>query len=378
MKIPLFKIYWDEEDIKAVEEVIRSGMHWCIGKQIEEFEKRISEYVGARYCVTFNSGGSALHALMLAYDFKPGDEIIVPSFTFIATAYTPLYVGAKPVFADIEEETLGLDPEDVKEKITKKTKAIIPIHYGGMPCKIEELKEIAEDYNLVLIEDAAEAFGAKIKDKYVGTFGDSSIFSFCQNKIFTTSEGGCVVTNNKKIYERLKLIVSYGRVTAGDYFTSTSDVDYAIPGYNWRLSTILAALGLSQLEKVDKLIEMRRKNAEYLTKELRKINGILPPKEPNDYFAVYQMYTIRIIDNPEKRNSLMNFLAKKGISTKIYFDPVHKYLVFKKLGYNDVNPPITERISSQVLTLPMYPHLTKEELDYIVDSVKEFFEEVRT
>lgn len=375
MKIPLFKIYWDEEDIKAVEDVIRSGMNWCSGEQIEELEKRISEYIGTKYCVTFNSGGSALHALMLAYDFKPGDEIIVPSFTFIATAYAPLYVGAKPVFADIEEETLGLDPEDVKEKITRKTKAIIPIHYGGMPCKIKELREIAEDYNLVVIEDAAEAFGAKIGNEYVGTFGDSAIFSFCQNKIFTTSEGGCVITNNKKIYERLKLIASYGRLSKGNYFTSSSNVDYIMLGYNWRLSTILAALGLSQLKKVDKLIRMRRKNAEYLNKKLGKINGIKPPIEPEEYFAVYQLYTIRIIDGLEKRNSLMNFLAKKGISTKIYFDPAHKYSVFKRLEYANINLPITEKVASQVLTLPMYPHMTKGELDYIVTSIREFFEE---
>lgn len=375
MKIPLFKIYWDEEDIKAVEEVIRSGMNWCIGKHVEDFEKKLSEYLGANYCVTFNSGGSALHALMLAYDFKPGDEIIVPSFTFIATAYAPLYVGARPVFADIEEETLGLDPEDVKEKITKKTKAIIPVHYGGMPCKIRELREIAEDYKLVLIEDAAEAFGARVKDKFVGTFGDSAIFSFCQNKVFTTSEGGCVVTDNKTIYERLKLIVSYGRMTSGDYFTSSSSVDYVTIGYNWRLSTILAALGLSQLKKVNKLIEMRRKNAEYLNKELVKIDGIRPPVEPKDYFAVYQLYTIRVMDGIKRRNSLMNFLAKKGISTKIYFDPAHKYSIFKKLGYRNITLPTTEKIASQVLTLPIYPHMTREELDYIVTSIREFFEE---
>jgi len=375
MRIPLFKIYWDEEDLNAAKEIIRSGMHWCLGRQIEEFEKRISEYVGAKYCITFNSGGSALHALMLAYGFKPGNEIIVPSFTFIATAYAPLYVGAKPVFADIEEETLGLDPEDVKEKITKRTKAIVPIHYGGLPCKIKELKDIAEDYNLILIEDAAEAFGAKIKDRYVGTFGDAAIFSFCQNKIFTTSEGGCVVTDDRKIYERLKLIVSYGRVTEGDYFTSSSNIDYVTIGYNWRLSTILATLGLSQLKKVGKLIEMRRKNAKYLNKELRKIDGIRPPTEPDNYFAVYQLYTIRVINGSERRNSLMEFLTKKGISTKIYFEPAHKYSIFKQLGYANVNLPITENISSQVLTLPMYPHMTKEELNYIISSVREFFEE---
>jgi len=377
MKIPLFKIYWDEEDIKAVEEVIRSGMYWCTGKQIEEFENLLKEYLDVKYCLTFNSGGSALYALMLAYKFKPGDKIIVPSFTFIATAYAPLYVGAKPVFADIEEETLGLDPEDVKEKITKKTKAIIPVHYGGMPCKIEELKEIAEDYNLLLIEDAAESFGAKFKGKHVGTFGDSAIFSFCHNKVFTTSEGGCVITDNKEIYERLKLIRSYGRVVRGNYFLNSEELDYIEVGYNLRMSTILAALGVSQLKKVDKTIEMRRKNAEYLNKELKKIDGIVVPESPSkDYYAVYQMYTIRTLERRDVRNKLMEFLEGKGIMTRIYFNPVHKYSIFKKLGYGDVLLPKTEDLSSQVLTLPMYPHMTKEELDYIVDSIKEFFEVV--
>lgn len=373
MKIPLFKIYWDEKDITAIREVIQSGMHWCTGRQIEDFEKRICEYLGSRYCVAFNSGGSALHALMLAYGFEPGDEIIVPSFTFIATAYAPLYVGAKPVFADIEEETFGLDPEDVKEKITSKTKAILPIHYGGMPCKIRELREIAEDYNLILIEDVAEAFGARVNDKHVGTFGDAAILSFCQNKIFTTSEGGAVVTDDKKIYERLKLLVSYGRVTEGDYFTSGTGTDYVELGYNWRLSTILAALGIAQLEKVDKLIEMRRKNANLLNKTLKKINGIEVLEEPKDYFAVYQLYTIRVSEGKETRDALMEYLARNGISTKVYFEPAHKYTIFRKLGYSKIELPVTEKVSSQVLSLPMYPHMTKEELDYIITSIREFF-----
>ncbi|MBO8161758.1 MAG: DegT/DnrJ/EryC1/StrS family aminotransferase [Thermosipho sp. (in: Bacteria)] len=373
MKIPLFKIYWDEEDVNAVKEVIKSGMHWCTGKQIEEFEKKICEYTGSRYCVAFNSGGSALHALMLAYGFKPGDEIIVPSFTFIATAYAPLYVGARPIFADIEEETLGLDPEDVKEKITPKTKAILPIHYGGMPCKIRELREIAGDYKLILIEDAAEAFGARVKGKHVGTFGNATIFSFCQNKIFTTSEGGAVVTDDKKIYDRLKLLVSYGRVTEGDYFTSGIGTDYVELGYNWRLSTILATLGIAQLEKVDKLIEMRRKNAKSLNKALKTINDIEVLEEPKDYFAVYQLYTIKVSEGKKIRDELMAYLAKKGISTKVYFEPAHKYTIFRKLGYSNVKLPVTEKVSSQVLSLPMYPHMTKEELDYIVTSIREFF-----
>lgn len=158
-KIPLFKIYWDEEDVEAVTEAIKTGMNWAVGPNVVNFEALIARYVGTKYAVTFNSGTSALHAALLAHGIKQGDEVIVPSFTFIATANAPLFVGAKPVFADIAEETFGLDPEDVKENITKKTKAIIPIHYGGCSCKIRELKEIAEDHNLILIEDAAESLG---------------------------------------------------------------------------------------------------------------------------------------------------------------------------------------------------------------------------
>jgi len=371
MKIPLFKIYWDEEDVKAVEKIIKSGMFWSSGKEIEELENKISQYIGSKYCVVFNSGGSALHALMKAYGFKEGDEIIVPSFTFIATAMAPLYVNAKPIFTDIEEKTLGLNPDNVLEKITNKTKAIMPIHYGGIPCKIKELKEIAEDYNLILIEDAAEAFGAKVDDKNVGTFGDSAIFSFCQNKIFTTGEGGCVITDDKKLYEKLKLIVSYGRISERNYFEGQSITDYIDVGYNWRLSTILASLGISQLNKVDKLIEMRRKNAEYLNRELNKIRDINIIEPPKNYFAVYQLYSI-ILENNKSRNELLNYLKEKGIATKIYFEPCHKYSIFKKLGY-DIKLPITEDISSRILSLPMYPHMSESELNYIINTIKEFF-----
>ena len=373
-KIPLFRIYWDEEDINAISEVIRSGMNWCVGKQIEEFEEMIKEYLDAKFCVTFNSGGSALYALMQVYNFQSGDEIIVPSFTFIATAYSPLYVGAKPIFSDIESETFGLDPKDVQEKITPKTKAIIPIHYGGMPCKIQELEEIAKDYKLQLIEDAAESFGAKFKGRFVGTFGNSGIFSFCHNKILTTSEGGCVVTNDQEIYEKLKLVRSYGRIIKGDYFLDPISMDYAELGFNFRLSTLLAALGISQLKKVNKTIKMRRKNAEYLNKELKKIREISIPEAPTkDHYPVYQMYTIRILQGEDIKKELMKFLKERGITTRIYFDAVHNYSIFKNLGYENVSLPMTETLCSQVMTLPMFPNIAKDELDYIIGCIEDFF-----
>ena len=375
-KIPLFKIYWDEEDIKAVTEAIKWGMNWAVGSNVEKFEKMIAEYIGAKYCVVFNSGTSALHAALLAYGIKEDDEVIVPSFTFIATANAPLFVGAKPVFADIEEETYGLDSEDVKEKITEKTKAIIPIHYGGCPCKIKELREIADDHNLILIEDAAESLGARIGDKKVGTFGDSAMLSFCQNKVITTGDGGAIVTDSREIYEKLKLIRSHGRLETSDYFSSTEYMDYVTLGYNFRMSNITAALGIAQLKKVDKIIEMRRKNAKYLTTKLnREIEEILTPTPPGDYYSVYQMYTIRVDAN--SRDEIMKYLADKGIMTKVYFTPVHLTHFYKnELGYA-CELPVTEEISSQVLALPLYPALMREEIDYIVEEMKRFFEVVR-
>jgi len=374
LEIPLFKIHWSEEDIKRVEKVIRSGKHWCIGPEIEEFEEKIARYLGLKECVVLNSGGAALLALMESYGFSKGDEVIIPSFTFIATAYAPLYVGAKPVFADVEELTYGLDVSDVKQRITANTKAIIPIHYGGMPCEIDALQELAMDNDLILIEDAAESFGAKLGTRFTGTFGDSTIFSFCQNKVFTTSEGGAVVTDNGDLAKKIKLFRSYGRVISGDYFSGNGELDYVETGYNLRMSTILAALGASQMDRVGELISLRRKNAHYLNQRLSEIEGVIPPTPPSkEYYSVYQMYTIRIKEGKKKRDKLIQHLKRRGISSKVYFEPAHKYSVLEKLGLGDIRLPVTERLSSEVLTLPMYPHMTQEELDYVSEAVNEFF-----
>lgn len=371
-KVPLFKIYWDKEDVRMISDVIKKGMCWAIGPRIEEFEEGISKYIGAKYSVAFNSGTSALHAALLAYGIRGGDEVIVPSFTFIATANAPLFVGARPVFADIEDRTYGLDPEDVKEKITKKTKAIIPIHYGGFPCLIRELREIARDNNLILIEDAAEAFGAMVDGKKVGTFGDAAAFSFCQNKVITMGEGGAMVTDSKEIYEKAKLIRSHGRLENADYFASSKYMDYIDLGYNFRMSNLIAALGVAQLKKVDKIIKMRRKNAGYLTKKLTAINEVIPPSSPKGYFHVYQMYTVRVKDG--RRDALSEYLAKKGIMTKVFFYPVHLTHFYKKKLCYKTELPVTEEVSKQVLTLPMYPSLTRGGMNYIIKAVKTFFE----
>ena len=373
-KIPLFKIYWDEEDIEMVKKSIQRGMNWAAGPYIEQFESMLSEYLDRRCCVAFNSGTSALHAAVIAYGIGPGDEVIVPSFTFIATANAPLFVGATPVFADIEEANCGLDPDSVIRKITPKTKAIIPVHYGGCPCLIEELKEIAEEHDLLLIEDAAESFGAKRNGRLVGTFGDSAMFSLCQTKVFTSGEGGFIATDSQDITEQLKLIRSHGRAETADYFSSVEYMDYVTLGYNLRMPDIIAALGISQLKKVDMLIEMRRNNSEYMTKALSGIKDIVLPQFPEEVFHVYQEYPIKIKSAEKTRDSLRAHLTNQGIMTRVSFPPVHLTHYFKNvLRYEDASLDVTERVSSQALTLPMYPSITKEEMDCIAQEIHNFF-----
>jgi len=373
-EIPLFKIYWDEEDVEMVKEAIQRGMSWAIGPNIEKFERTLSEYIGTKYAVVFNSGTSALHASFLAYGIGQGDEVIVPSFTFIATANAPLFVRSTPAFADIEDKTYGLSPEDVEGKITPRTRAIIPIHYSGCPCSIKELKKIAEKHNLILIEDAAEALGATVDGKKVGSFGDAAILSFCANKVITTGEGGAVVTESAEIYEKLKLIRSHGRAETANYFSSTEYMDYVTLGYNFRISDITAALGIAQLNKIDRVIEMRRGNAEMLSVKLSQIAEIEVPHPPVNSTHVYQMYTIKVKAGKGQRDNLMKHLNQNGVMAKVYFHPVHLSQFYRdKFGYKGGELPVTEKISEQVLTLPMYPSLTKEEINYIADRIATFF-----
>lgn len=374
-RIPLFRTYWDKEDVSAVNEVIESAMNWATGPKVQEFERQIAEYADTKYALVFSSGTSALHATLLAYGIGKGDEVIAPSFTFISTANSALFVGAKPVFADIEEETFGLDPRDVEEKITKKTKAIVPVHYGGCPCKIKELKEMAEDRGLLLIEDAAESLGATSDGKKIGSFGDCAMFSFCANKIISTGEGGAIVTDTKDVYDRLKLIRSHGRLETEDYFASAKQMDYVSLGYNFRLSNILAALGVSQMKKVEDVIAMRRRNAKLMTKELAKVEGLRTPIEPKGDRHVYQLYTI-LLEKKRLRDELMAHLVGKGIGCKIYFSPIHLTRFYKEeFGHRTGELPNTEDLSQRVLTLPMHPMLTEEDIRHIAGEIKSFLSE---
>ena len=371
-KIPLYKIFTDRDDNKAVNKVLQRGMDWAIGHEIAEFEKKIANYIGTKYCVAFNSGTSAGHAALLAININSG-EVIVPSFTFISTANWPLMVNAKPKFVDIEEENFGLSPERVKVEITKNTKAIIPIHYGGLPCKIGEINRIARNKKITLIEDCAESFGAKIKGIPVGTFGKMSIFSFAPNKILTTGEGGVICTDSRKIFEKLQLIRSHGRKVNENYFKTSRLPDYISIGYNWRMSSMTAALGLSQFDKLDRIIQLRRRHARFYVLKLKKIKEVTLPDEPKDHLHVYQLFTIQLKNNLI-RIELQKFLASRGIMTKIFFEPIHLSNFYKKSGFGKKSLPNTEKISQTVLSLPIFPGLKSEEIRHICDSIKEFFQ----
>jgi len=373
-KIPLYKIFTDDEDISLITKIVRRGEKWAIGPEIEEFEKNLKDYVGCDYCLTLNSGTSSLHASYLAYGIGFNDEVIIPSFSFISTANSVLFVNATPVFADIESDNFGLDPKYLSKHVTSKTKAIVPMDYGGISCKISEIKEITRDNKLFLIEDAAESLGSSIDGKKVGSMSDTSIFSFCGNKVLTTGEGGAIVTNDKAIYEKIKLIRSHGRIDTKSYFDNPLTSDYVGLGYNWRMSSITAALGISQLQKLDKIIQMRQEHAKYISSRLSKFSQIILPTSTSSYENIYQMYTIRL---PEKniQTNLQNFLLKKKIFSKVYFKPIHQTVFYRQKFNSDSQLlPITETISDQVLTLPIYPNMTLEEKNYLIESISEFFE----
>jgi perosamine synthetase len=372
--LPLYKIYSDDEDEKLITKIIRRGSGWAIGPEIEEFENLISKYVGVDYCTCLNSGTSALHASYLAYGFGKNDELIVPSFSFISTANSVLFVNSKPKFADIEERTLGLDPNSVENCITKKTKAIVPMDYGGSSCDIFELRKIAKKHNLVLIEDAAESLGSSFKNKKVGSVADSAIFSFCGNKVLTTGEGGAVVTNSKKIFEKIKLIRSHGRLDKINYFNNTSNSNYVNLGYNWRMSSITASLGISQIQKLDKIIKLRRRNAQDLIKSFSKIPEIKVVNSLNSQENIFQLFSI-LLPSKTIRNALQKYLITKKIFSKVYFEPIHLTKFYKvKYKIKKGSLPVTEKISDRILTLPMYPNMTKGEKIYLIQSVSEFFE----
>ncbi len=363
MKVSLAEPDIGEEEAQAVYEVVRSG--WINeGKKVREFEEVFAAYIGSKYAIATFNGTVGLHLMLLAYGIGSGDEVIVPSLTFISTVTSVMHVGAKPVFAEINPLTFNLDPDDIEYRITNRTKAIIPVHYGGQPADMIPILEIAEKYQLHVFEDAAEAHGAEYASKKVGIFGHAAMFSFTPTKNITTGEGGMITTNDLEIAKNIRLFKNHGQ----DF-----QYHHVAIGYNYRMTEMQAALGLKQLQKLDRIIAKKRKNAKFLSTEISQINGLSPPFMGKNRKHTYMLYTISI--EPEQiklsRDEILHALKTRGIEAKIYFPPVHLQPVFRKLGCQEGMLPITEKVCKNILSLPFHSKLNQEHLWYMVTSLRE-------
>lgn len=366
-RIPIAKPMIEEDEIRAVVEVLRSGM-LAQGKEVEFFEQEFANYIGVKHAIAVANGTLALDTALKAIGIKPGDEVITTAFTFIATANAILYQGARPVFADIDPKTYNLDPNDVLEKITSKTKAVIVVHLYGQPADMKAFKEIAEDHKLILVEDCAQAHGAEFEGMKVGSLGHVGIFSFYPTKNITTGEGGIITTNDDEVSRKSRLIRDHGQ--ARKYVHEEL-------GYNYRMTNIAAAIGRVQLKKLDLLNEKRIKNATYLTKNLANVRGIVTPYVDPRVKHVYHQYVIRVEnDFPLNRDELAARLEEKGVDVAVHYPlPVHQQPFYKRLGYPQHICPNAIIASRKVLSLPVHPLLTTEDLDYVVSTIKELIRE---
>lgn len=358
VKIPLSDIYVGEGAFEAVSRVLKSG-RYILGEETKNFEKEFAQKLGARYAVAVSSGTAALYLSMIACDLGKGDEVIVPSFSFIASASPIVDVGAKPVFCDVDVETLTIDPRDFKRKITDRTKAVVPVHLFGHPANMDEISEIAEEHSLKIIEDCAQSHGSMIGEKFAGSFGTASCYSFYPSKNMTVyGDGGMITTNDPAIAEEVQLLRNHGR---------TEKYLHAKLGFNFRLSEIAAALGRYQLGKLDSFNKARRKAATFYDNELS--DYVTTPTETPGSHHVYHMYVIRT----KHRDNLREFLSVRGIETGIHYPiPIHLQPAFKTISPSK-QLPITERECTKVLSLPISPTITSDSLQFVADQTREFF-----
>lgn len=359
MHIPIARPVIGYDEITAVSEVLKSGMI-AQGEKVAEFEQAFADLCQTTHAVATNNGTSALHAALLAAGIGNGDEVIVPAFSFIATASSVSMCGATPVFCDVDEQTFNINPTQIEERVTPKTKAVIGVHLFGQPFDVTGVQRVCERHNLTLIEDAAQAHGAHSNGEQVGGFGHFGCFSFYATKNMITGEGGMVTTNEKAFAERLRQIINHGQ---SEKYLHTR------LGYNYRMTNIAAAIGLVQLKKLDKFNARRRKNADYLTANIR-CKGIIPPAVTNGVFHVFHQYVIRLSEEfPMKRTEFIDELKAKGIGTAVHYPlPIHRQPMYAL--QNDPDPcPVSTKLSSCVLSLPVHPMLDGKELAYICETI---------
>lgn len=372
--IPYGRHSIDDDDINEVIKVLKSD--WITtGPKIKEFEDDICTYIGTKHCTIVNSGTSALDIAVQSLDLPEGSEIITTPFTFVATSNAIIYNGHKPIFADICSDTFNIDPEDIRRKITKNTKAIIYVDYAGQPCGIKEIKEIANEFDLYLIEDACHAIGAEYENKKVGNFADLTIFSFHPVKHITTGEGGAVITDNKELYEKLSILRIHGidkntMDRYGPYASWSYDMKYL--GRNYRITDFQAAIGISQLRKLDGFIKKRSELAETYNKLLDKVGFVRLPIVKNNIKHAWHIYTI-LLNESINRNDFFKYMRTANIGVNVHYIPVYRHSYYiNKFKINPKDFPITEDVFKKIITLPLYPKMSDNELVYIYNVLNNY------
>ncbi len=371
-KIPVFAPFIDSDTRKQLEKALDVG--WLgMGAFTKEFEERISDYLGldGRYVVATNTGTSALHIALLAANIGPGDEVITPSFNYVADHQAILMTGANVVMCDIQDDNLGIDCNKAEKLITNKTKAIIPLHFAGIPCNQKEVYNLAKKYGLRVIEDAMHAFGTSIDGQKIGSYGDITCFSFDPVKVITSIDGGCVIVNSKEEKEKLQHLRLLGvdKDTTERYKNKRVwDYDVVSQGFRYHLTNIMASVGIAQIKKVDKFITTRQKICQRYNESFKEIPELKIPQSNFNNISPF-IYSIRILNG--KREFLIEHLKKLEIDVGIHFIPVHKHSYFKNCKQGDME--ITEKVTNEILTLPLHSNMKNEFVERVIDGVSSFF-----
>ena len=358
-----------EEDVQAVAEVVRSG-RLALGPKTEEFERLIAEYVGVKHAVAVSSGTTALHLLVRTLGIGPGDEVLVPSFTFVSSVNVILYEGATPVFVDIEPDTYNLDPEDLERKVTPRTKAIMVVDVFGHPAEWDEISRIAEKHGLKVIDDSCEAIGAEYKGKKLGQFGDAAAFAFYPNKQMTTGEGGVIVTESDEIARLCRSLRNQGRGEMGVW------LEHERLGYNYRMTEMSAALGVSQIRRIEELLAKRERIANAYTERLSGLDRVRVPIVRPYVRMSWFVYVVTLAEGM-RRDPVMKALAEEGIPTRGYFSPIHlQPYIRKRLGTKEGMLPVTESVARRTIALPFHGNMTEAEVDMVVEALKRCVEKL--
>jgi len=344
-----------DEELEAIKQVLRSGI-LTNGPQTAAFEETFARRHEVSQAVAFANGTVALQGIYTVLGIGPGDEVIVPSMTFISTATSVLHVGARPVFAEVTDDTFNLDPADVEARLTPRTRAIVAVHYGGQPADLEELSCVARAAGIDLIEDAAEAHGASYRGRPVGSFGRAAMFSFTPTKNVTTGEGGIVTTNDEDLARKLRLLRNHGQ---------TQLYQHDMLGYNWRITEMQAAMGVVQIQKLDAILARKWANSAYLRSRIRSREELQLPVAREDRTHAYMLFTLKVRDG--HRDRIMNSLLKAGIEARLYFPPAHLQPVFRVEG---ISLPRTERLANRMMSIPFHSRLSRAEMDVIADALE--------